>query len=357
MSVVLPPVPQPDPPRRHRKALLVPVALTALLAVAVAVAGPVVTTTDSSTPAQPVSAQSASGDTIAKQNDPAIVDVTTEVAFGRGESAGSGIVLTSDGEVVTNNHVIEGATSIEVRISDDSASYKAKVLGTSETADIALLKLQNAHGLKTVHVGSAVVAIGNAFNRPGNPAVTEGNVTGLNRAISIERGSRGVERLRNLIEMDTQIVPGNSGGPLFDDSGDVVGINVAATVDRFPRGGSSDSFAIPIDAAMAVVHQIEAGHGGNGVQIGTRGFLGIEVRDSQQGVEVLNVASGSGADDAGIAEGDTIVAANGKNVSSAQQLTDALSGTHPGNTVRVTWEDSNGRQHSAQVHLGSGPAA
>src|SRR5712692_10257225 len=170
---------------------------------------------------------------IAEQVEPAVVDITSTVGHGNGTAAGTGMVLTPSGEVLTNNHVIESATSISVKISTGSKTYPATVVGTDRTDDIAVLQMQGASGLRTValgnssrtSVGDPVMAIGNAFNRPGPPAVTEGTITALGRSITVRDATGGDQPLSDLIETDARLVPGNSGGPLLDSAGQVVGMN------------------------------------------------------------------------------------------------------------------------------------
>ena len=188
--------------------------------------------------AHPVSQHQLSADAIAKQSDSAIVDVTTRLT--NGEAAGSGIVLSSNGEILTNYHVIQGASSISVRISNSSESYAAKVIGTDPADDVALIKARGAKGLATLHtgdssklsVGDRVVAIGNALARPGPPTVTEGEVTALHRSITVHNDFGDSDNLSNLLEIDAQLEPGNSGGPLFNAAGKVVGINAAVEAPR-----------------------------------------------------------------------------------------------------------------------------
>lgn len=337
-----------------------------------------------SAPATPVRKQDLSSAAIANQDDAAIVDVVTTLGYQNGQAAGTGIVLTSGGEILTNHHVVQGSTSISVKLSNSSRTYPASVVGIDATDDIAILQAQGASGLttaplgnsSTVTVGQSVVAIGNALNKPGAPTVTEGAVTGLGRSISVSGDNGTVERLQNLIETSAPLQPGNSGGPLLDTAGEVIGINTAASSGNIPDAGTSDGFAIPINDALTIAHQIESGHSTDTVHIGTSAFLGIQVRSTGQaqggggfgnggdtggssgsGVLVAGVEPGTPAASAGINTGDQIIAVDGTNVSSASDVTAALSAKHPGDTISVTWVDQDNAQHQATVRLASGPTA
>jgi S1-C subfamily serine protease len=381
-----PPAPRGQRPRRRRGTLW---ALLAAAVLAVGAGGllayasgghsgllPTATNSSTSAPANPVSQAKLDPSAIAARNDPAIVDVTATIADGTGEAAGTGVVLTSSGEILTNNHVIENASAITVKISNRSESYTAVPIGTDVVDDIAVLQAQGASGLTTIplgnssqlSVGDGVVAIGNAFNRSGPPTVTQGSVTALGRSITVRSDTGGSEQLNDLIETDAQLEPGNSGGPLFDATGKVIGINTAASTGggygEIPQNGSNDGFAIPINNALAIVHQIDSGKSGGNANVGPSGFLGVGVSDvaggfggslggngSSAGVQVQNVQSGSPAANAGIARGDQITAIDGQSVSSSTQLTQIISSKHPNDMIRVTWLDQAGDQHTATVRL------
>jgi len=373
--------------RRRRRGTFAALTVAALLAVGAGAllawasgghSGIFPTTSNSSnSPANPVSHAQLNPAAIAAQTDPAIVDVTARLADGSGEAAGTGMVLTSSGEILTNNHVVENAAlgGITVKISNRSDTFPAKVVGTDLVDDIAVLQAQGASGLTTiplgnssqVSVGDGVVAIGNAFNRAGPPTVTDGTVTALGRSITV-RGDAGTEQLGNLIETNAQLEPGNSGGPLFNAAGKVVGMNTAAATGAIPESGTNDGFAIPINDVLSIVHQIEAGKSGGNVTTGPAGFLGVSVSDNNSsgfggggggggGVTVKTVNAGSPADSAGLAPGDQITAVDGQPVTSSTQLTQLISGKHPGDSVRITWVNQNGDQHSATVRLATRQSA
>ena len=176
---------------------------------------------------------------IAAKVSPGLVDVVSTLGDENGKAAGTGMVLTSNGEVLTNNHVIDGATSISVTDIGNGHTYKATVVGYDKTKDIAVLQLQNASGLRTVtfgdsstvSVGQQVVAIGNAEGKGGQPSVVTGSVTALNQSItaSDEGSASNSEQLTGLIQTNAPIQPGDSGGPLVNSAGQVIGIDTAAS--------------------------------------------------------------------------------------------------------------------------------
>jgi S1-C subfamily serine protease len=224
--------------------------------------------------------------------DSVIVDVTSTLGYQSAVAAGTGIILSSSGAVLTNNHVVSGATSVQVNIStDDARKFDATVVGTDSTNDIALLQVQDLSGFKAavlgdsskVTVGQPVVAIGNALAIPGPPKVTEGQVTAVGRSITASDGHYG-EQLQNLFQIDAELSPGNSGGPLFDTYGRVIGINTAAGSNGF-QSSSTVGFAIPINDAKAIVTQIESGQSSGTVRVGPPAFLGVQLSDRGIGRE------------------------------------------------------------------------
>jgi S1-C subfamily serine protease len=311
--------------------------------------------------------------------DPAVAVVNTTLANGQGEAAGTGIVIGSSGEVLTNNHVIENSSSVKVQFGGTGRSYSADVLGYNVSEDVALLKVDGVSGLDTVRtddtvsVGEPVVALGNAGGRGGTPDASTGAVRGVGETIQVADSS-GSQTLRNLIRVDASLQPGDSGGPLLDAEGDVVGMNTAASSGggfRLRTGsGSGEGYAVPIKTAMSVADQIKSGEGSGDTHVGERAFLGVSIRSvgsqsgprsgsggSRSGAVVGSVQSGSPADDAGLQQGDTITSLAGKSVSSIDDLTSALAPHHPRDKVEVGWTDSSGDHHTAQVTLASGPPA
>jgi S1-C subfamily serine protease len=313
---------------------------------------------------------------IVQRSDPAVVDIVSQLGGQNAASAGTGIVLTSSGEVLTNNHVIDGATSITVTDVGNGESYKATVKGYDASHDVAVLQLQGASGLRTadlgdsddVRVGQKVVALGNAGGKGGAPSVAEGRVTGLGASITaMDEGSGSSERLHGMIRTNADIQPGDSGGPLLNSEGEVIGMDTAASNDQSEAAtGQTQAFAIPIDQAMDTAKQISAGEGSDTVHIGPTAFLGVSISTqggigsggaSTGGAPVAGVVEGGAAAGAGITGGDTITSIAGKDVTSPTDLRDIITTLKPGQKVPVTWTDQSGQSHTATVALGTGPAA
>jgi S1-C subfamily serine protease len=307
--------------------------------------------------------------------DPAVAVINTTLAGGRGQAAGTGMVVSPSGEILTNNHVIESSSSVRIQIGGKGRSYPADVLGYNVAEDVALLKINGVSGLETittgdnVTVGEPIVALGNAGGRGGTPDASPGAVRGVDQTIQVADTS-GSQTLRNLIRIDATLEPGDSGGPLVDADGQVVGMNTAASSGgRFRlRTGSNEGYAVPITTAMSVANQIRSGQGSGDTHVGERAFLGVSIRSVGQSASrrggrarsralVAGVQSNSPADRAGIQEGDTIVSLAGKSVASIDDLTSALAPHHPRDKVDVGWVEQNGHRHTAQVTLTSGPPA
>lgn len=337
---------------------------------------------------------------IAAGVDPGLVDINTTLGYQSEEAAGTGMVLTSNGEVLTNNHVITGATKISVTDIGNGHTYNADVTGYDRTSDVAVLQLQDASGLQTVttanssnlSVGQAVVGIGNAQGEGGTPSAVGGSVTALNQSITASDESDGTsEQLSGLIQTNANIQPGDSGGPLVTTSGQVMGMDTAAssTSGGFQiQGGSNQAFSIPINTALSIAKQIESGQASTTVHLGQTGFLGVEVSPDQgsssgsngggfgglgglgnglgglgngsgsstSGAQIEGTVSGSPAAQAGLGQGDVITAIDGHNISSANDLSTQIEQYHPGDTVSVQYTDSSGQSHTVSITLASGPA-
>ncbi|MBV8161124.1 MAG: trypsin-like peptidase domain-containing protein, partial [Acidimicrobiia bacterium] len=278
--------------------------------------------------------------------------------------AGTGIVLTPDGQLLTNAHVVAGATSIKVTIANDTQAHDATVMGVDTTHDLALVKISGVSNLPVAElgnssdlkVGDSVIAIGNALNLQGGMTVTEGIVSALNRSIDAgSAGGGGNESLSGLIQTDAAINPGNSGGPLVNAAGQVVGINTATSGDAQNIG-----FAIAIDNAKPVIDQLRAGGGststGSSSQQGTQAFLGVSVTDGQTGALIQDVDPASPAGQAGLQPGDEIISLGSQSVQSASDLTSAMQSHRPGDKVTVTYLRSQSRQ-SVDVQLASRQAS
>jgi S1-C subfamily serine protease len=371
--------PPPPPPRRnHRRGLII----TGAIALAAGVTAGGLIGSLNRVPAGTATAVSKtvlSTSQIAARVDPALVDIVSTIGYQQARAAGTGIVLTSNGEVLTNNHVIEGATSIKVTDVGNGRTYTAKVVGYDASDDVAVIQLQNASGLttaslgdsSTVKTGDSVVALGNAGGKGGTPSVAAGTVTGLNQSItaSDELASTS-EQLTDLIQTDADIQPGDSGGSLVNAYGQVIGMDTAASSGFQFQGqsGQTQAFAIPINKAMTIVKQIEAGTTSADVHIGATAFLGLQIagqnsgngfggQDGSSGVTVAGTVSGSPADKAGLTQGDVITAVGGQSVSTAEDIPHMLVKYHPGDSISITWLDQSGQSHTATVTLVTGPAA
>jgi S1-C subfamily serine protease len=348
---------------------------------------------------------------IATKTDPGLVDVVSTLGDENAEAAGTGQVVTSSGEVLTNDHVISGATSIKATDVGNGRTYTATVVGYDQTDDVAVIQLQGASGLATVSFGnssqvasgSPVVALGNAGGKGGTPSVAAGTVTALNQSItaSDEDGSSS-ERLSGMIETNADIQPGDSGGPLVNSAGQVIGMDTAALTGsgspsgqspdgqgpdgqspwwQFPAGQSpsgqspsgqpssgqsaTQAYAIPVNRALSIASEIEAGHSSSTVHIGATGFLGVELSSQgssgfgghgSSGVAVEGVLSGSPAATAGLSEGDVITSIAGRSVSSPSDVESVIEQYHPGDKVTIGWSDGFGQSHTSTATLATGPA-
>lgn len=293
-----------------------------------------------------------------------VVDVDSTLLGG--SAAGTGMVISASGDILTNNHVIEGATSIHVQIDGGGQIWTASVVGEDPAADVALLRIAGASHLSTVplgdsstaRVGDPVTAMGNALGRSGPPAVSQGVITALDRSITAGDDHGSSESLAGLIQIDAPIQPGDSGGPLIDRGGRVIGMNTAADIGFRRLTGSRVAFAIPINLATSIADRIRSGREGGGVHIGPTAFLGVGVVDSPGGGALIGqVEAGSPAQAAGLAPRDVITELGGTSVTSAAALGPAVRSHRPGDRVDVRWLDTAGRHHSAAVSLASGPPA
>lgn len=292
--------------------------------------------------------------------------VLVDTTLTDGEAAGTGLVIDPAGLVLTNYHVVEGSTSVRVTIATDGTTYDATVVGHDQRADVALLRLDGVSDLATAvldddgdpAVGDTVTAIGNAEGQ-GHLSASSGDVVALDQAITTSSsGSVAGERLTGLIETDAYVVGGYSGGALLDDEGEVVGITTAAS------GGSrsastAESYAVPIDDALAVADQIESGTESGDVEIGPSAYLGVAVDETGtgDGVGVVEVQDGTAADRAGLAAGDVLTRVGAARVTSLATLRAAMAAHEPGDRTSLRWTDSTGTTHSATVTLGSAPTS
>jgi S1-C subfamily serine protease len=369
--------------RRRRLAMTASVA-----AVGLAVgAGAVYALDGTSTAATTTASTALSTSQIATRVDPGLVDVVSTLGYQNAEAAGTGMVVTSSGEVLTNNHVIDGATSIKVTDVGNGRTYTATVVGYDKTDDVAVLQLQGASGLTTVSFGNSsdvttgetVVALGNAGGKGGTPSVAAGTVTALNQAITASDESSGTsESLTGMIQTNADIQAGDSGGSLVNAEGQVVGMDTAASTSSEMSSGfgqsssgqsqTTEGFAIPIDRALSIASEIEASDASSTVHIGATGFLGVEVasqgssysmwggEQDSTGVTVEGTLSGSPAAQAGLSAGDVIDSVDGHAVSSSSDVQSVIEQYHPGDKVSVVWTDQSGQTHTSTVTLANGPA-
>jgi S1-C subfamily serine protease len=303
---------------------------------------------------------------IAQQVQGALVDINTDLPYENSQAAGTGIVLTSSGEILTNNHVIAGATTISVTDIGNGRTYTASVVGYDRTHDIAVLRLQGASALQTatigdssrVSVGDSVVGIGNAGGVGGTPTSATGNITALNQSITAtDEGDGTSEQLAGLIQVDADIQQGDSGGALANTQGQVIGVDTAASAGFSFQTSGSQGFAIPINQAASIAREIESGQTTTSIHLGPTAFLGVEVSNTNgNGATVSSVINNLPAEKAGLAGGDVITSIDGATVGSPADLTKLMGQYHPGDRVTVGYTDQSGQSHTTVVTLAPGPA-
>lgn len=303
-------------------------------------------------------------------------DATTEQSKGvvlitttttSGSAAGTGMVLNSDGYVLTNYHVVESSTAIKVTVASTNKSYSATMIGHDATNDVALLKINQVSGLSTVAIDKDGVKLGQQVTSVGNSqgqgflSAAGGSVTSTSATVTVssELASSGSETLRDVYQTTVQAVPGDSGGPMYDAENEVIGITTAGEQsDSGTQGRSSTvaSWAIPIARALTIVDQIESGKTSGTVQVGPRAYLGVTVQTSRgTGLVITQVVSGGPADEAGLEVGDAILSINGQRVDSQSDLSDVLNQLSPGAQSTLTVMDSTGSTSTVTVTLGSSP--
>jgi S1-C subfamily serine protease len=302
---------------------------------------------------------SSSGTPASKDQLTGLVRIATTQKYEGGKAAGTGMILTSTGEVVTNHHVVEGATTIRVTVMSTGQNYRATVVGTDAKDDVAVLQLDNANGLSVVQpattaaeVGDDVTAVGDAGGSASTFSSASGTVTALDQSITTrDQDGSASEKLSGLIEISNDVIPGDSGGATYDDQGDVVGMTTAAS------SGASDvvGYAVPIAQVISIADDLENGTENTRYEYGNPAFLGVGLAGS--GTTVGDAYTGTPAAQAGIAAGDRITRVGDASVSTAAGLRQAIRAYSPGDSVRLVWADSSGTSHIATVTLIAGPVA
>lgn len=284
--------------------------------------------------------------------------VLIDAETSEGTAAGTGMVLSADGKVLTNYHVVAGSSSVQVTVADSGDTYDARVVGFDQVEDVALLQLDGASGLTTVttdddtvNVSDAVAAVGNANGRS-RLSKAAGQVTGLDQDLTVSSDSPwgAEEDLTGLIATDANAVPGDSGGPMFDSEGEVLGMTTAGSVKE------GTSYAVPIATALRVVATIEAGSDVGTTRVGPAGFLGIQVATTGQtnrGVTITEVVDGSPADSAGVTKGSTLTKVGGTSITADTNVASVIRALEPGQQATIAWITPSGTAKQATVKLAS----
>jgi S1-C subfamily serine protease len=303
--------------------------------------------------------------------DESIVDINADTASGDGEVAGTGMIITSNGLVLTNNHVIDDTVDIRAQIDGTGTTYQVKVIGYDASDDVALVQLMGASGLPTipigdsskVSVGDAITVLGNALGKGGTPAVVGGTVSVIGTQITASDDSGDNETLTGMIQVAAAIEPGDSGGPEVNSSGQVIGMTTAGQTSGNPsqETGSTVGFAIPINKAMGIVAEIRSGSGPH-IHIGLAALLGVEISPDQPpscdtslastGAWVSGVKANTPASGTGLAACARITGIGGNTVTNQNDLHSAMEGFVSGQTVTLTWMDASATTHSATITLG-----
>ncbi len=347
---------------------------------------------------------------VANKVRPGLVDITSTLKYNSETAEGTGMIISSKGLVLTNNHVIDGATAVQATLVDNpSQSYPAQVVGYDATDDVALLQLEGAAGLHTetfgnssqVSLGTPVLALGNAEGQGFKLAA--GIINALNRSIQAsDQGSNTTEDLNHMLQTNAPIQQGDSGGALANNAGQVIGMITAANASTSSQVGASGGtlgFAIPINSALAIARQIASGQRSATVYVGMPGFLGVEVATSSSsnpqqqaadeaqgggqaalgggsscqttnqqagvpahiapiaaGALILGVLCNTAAASAGMVPGDVITSVAGQPISTPDSLTTITARYHPNDVVSVIWVSLDGVGHTTRMMLGAGPA-
>jgi S1-C subfamily serine protease len=287
--------------------------------------------------------------------------VLIEAETGSGIAAGTGMILTADGRVLTNYHVVAGSSKVSVTEADSGNTYTATVVGFDQARDVALLQLKDASGLTTVTVDKDQVAVGDAIAAVGNASgegelvKAAGTVTATDQSLTVSSDSPwgSSEDLSGLVQTSAPAVPGDSGGPMFDAQNEVLGMTTAGSTKE------RTSYAVPIATALAVVNQIASGQDAGTVRVGPAGYLGIKVADAESGSTtgktITQVVAGSPADEAGVVSGSKLTRVGDTAIRASANLATVIRALEPGQQVTIEWTTPNGARKSATVTLGSSP--
>lgn len=320
----------------------------------------------------PTAPPGADADQIAASIRPSVVTVWSDLPAEEGytlRGAGTGILLGEDGLVLTNNHVIAGTTGVRVTHVVSGSDYSAEVLGYDRTRDIAVLQLRDDNGntpsglpaaplgdAVIVEVGQPVVAVGNAGGT-GILTTSPGRVLALDQAINAQDENGNNERLGGVIAIEAGIRPGDSGGPLLDGAGHVIGINTAASKTANPDVAGGKGFAVPIGDALLVANQIREGASADTVHVGPTAVLGVRVStrtDAPIGAEVIEVEPATPAERIRLRVGDVITGVDDTRITGTDTLTGLMDLLGPGDAVVVHWVDVNGNRFSSTAVLSEG---
>jgi S1-C subfamily serine protease len=355
---------------------------------------------------------------------PGVVLINSSLQYDNEAGAGTGMVINSDGLVLTNNHVIESSTKLSATVVSTGKTYTATVVGYDKTGDVALIKLENASNLKTVPLGNSssvkngdpVVALGNAQGQ-GNLVPAAGLITGTNKTITAkdDSGTDSSETLKGMLETNANIVSGDSGGPLSNTSGQVIGMDTAGDSVSMGEQAPANGFAIPINTALSIARQIAAGQASSAVSIGYPPFIGIyiasgtssnpqqqaeeqeqngegqgqfgggfggsggsggfggqqqapscyenqsdleipaQIAPVNSGTLVDGVICGSPAASSGMTAGSVITSVNGQAAGSPSNLGTILAKLKAGDTAQIAWVSPSGQQKTSSLHLVAGP--
>jgi S1-C subfamily serine protease len=333
---------------------------------------------------------------LAGKVDPGVVDIDSTLQYNQDDAEGTGMVISSSGLVLTNNHVIDEATTISVTEVTTGKTYPAKVVGFDASDDVAVLQMQSSGGgsvsgltpisignSSKVQLGDPVLAIGNAAGKGGLPATAQGIINATNRNITAsDSGTGSSENLTGMLQTNAGIEEGDSGGPLVNGSAQVIGMDTAANSSGGFEGQSATTgFAIPINHAISIAHKIISGQASSTVHVGEAGFIGIGTcatnpgngtggasgsgtgsgtgtgsgapSSNVKGAYVCQVYQNTPAASAGLQEGDVITAVDGTSISSASALSTYLFSKHPGDKLTITYTDQAGTSHSTALTLAS----